>query len=101
MADDPRQLVAADREIDAAHAARLHAFASRAAVVIWSVSWGTWDHGERFIARPFINVAGGTYACSGHLSAATLDELRRKLPPGLARIEPTADDDATIVEVWL
>lgn len=94
-------LVVADREIDAAAAARLHARLQGAAVAFWSVSWRTADHGDRFIARPFLVLAQRTYACSQHLAADTLDALRAKLPPGLARLDRDAGDDPTIIEVWL
>lgn len=35
------------------------------------------------------------------LEAATLDELRDLLPPGLSRIERFPEDDPNILEVWL
>lgn len=35
------------------------------------------------------------------LRAPTLEELRRKLPPELDRLERLAADDPVIVEVWL
>ncbi len=68
-------------------------------LLIWSVTWGTADFGETFVARPQLGRSGRFM--HRHLRADTLDDLRKQLPVGLSRIERSSGDDSVIVEVWL
>jgi hypothetical protein len=94
---------AVDRVIDAAMAQRTQDTANRHNVLLlWTVTWGTADFGERFVARPQIVVAAlGPQYMRVHLEAESLDELRAQLPRGLTRLAPEPGDDTVIVEVWL
>lgn len=92
----------ADRRVDADQAQRVHNAAIRNdLLVIWTVTWGTADHGDCFIARPQTISAGRADHLNLHLAADTLDDLRSQLPAGLSRLDPDPNDDPVIVEVWL
>jgi hypothetical protein len=89
-----------DYRMDKAEARRTQNEAIRCSeLLIWTVSWGTADFGDQFVARPFLSRAGRFM--HRHLSADTLDDVRALLPVGLTRLDPEPGDDPVIVEVWL
>ena len=57
------------------------------------------DHRGLFTARP--HSAKARAPCDFVLTAPSLEELRKKLAHGLARMQRDPDDDPVIVEVWL
>ncbi|MGE3279938.1 MAG: hypothetical protein AB7H90_00980 [Alphaproteobacteria bacterium] len=68
-------------------------------LLIWTITWGTADFGEQFVARPFL--ARANRFMHRYLLGDTLDDIRAQLPPGLIRLDPQPNDDPVIVEVWL
>jgi hypothetical protein len=59
------------------------------------------DHPNDFIAREWV-VVGSFYEPRAIAArGASLDEVRAQLPPGLARIDRSPEDDPKIVETWL
>lgn len=70
-------------------------------LLIWTVTTGTKDHGNRFVARPHRIDKGGSAPLPVYLVADTLDALHDMLPPGLDRLPREPDDQAIIVESWL
>lgn len=77
----------------------------RGAVVHWTVTTGTTDLGSLFAAKAhFLIRENGkpVHKVSAHsLVAASLAELREKLPPGVTNIGRQPADDPVIVEVWI
>jgi hypothetical protein len=70
---------------------------------IWTITSGTTDYPDHFVARLFL-VGPGAVDLGGTnqvLMAGTLDDLRAQLPPHLT-CQPRDDgDDPVIVENWL
>jgi hypothetical protein len=64
---------------------------------IWTVYDSPSDYPGQFVARLYARDRGTNLA----LTAATLDQLRAMLPPGLSCIARSPDDDPVIVESWL
>lgn len=69
-------------------------------LVIWSVTTGTKDFGNRYVARPIVAPALHPRQEDGYLIADTLSGLRQKLPHGLSRMDRYPTDDPVIVETW-
>jgi hypothetical protein len=68
--------------------------------------WTVFDHPSDFphcfVARLALVSRGAALILTEDIvTADTLCELRRLLPPGLIRIERHPNDDAKIVEIWL
>lgn len=69
--------------------------------------WTIYDHPDDcplcFIARRWLIVSGNPDPVHTDeiLMADTLDELRAKLPPGLACFSRDPTDPASVVETWL
>lgn len=74
-------------------------------LVHWTVTTRTSDIGDQFAARAhFIGKEGGKSVhkvSASALVADSLAELRRKLPPGLFRLDRDRSDDPVIVETWV
>lgn len=70
---------------------------------IWTVYDHPRDFPQEFVARRHYIVRGDDQprASQDYVTAASLEELRKKLPLGLYCLPRFADDDPTIVEVWL
>jgi len=68
-------------------------------LLIWTVCENPEDHPGLFTTRPHSTKARAP--CDFVLTAPSLDELREKLPHGLARLARDPDDDPVIVEVWI
>jgi hypothetical protein len=68
---------------------------------IWTIYFDTSDYPNAYVARRFVVNAAGHAATNDMFVAATLDELRALLSPGLTRIPRFDNDDPVIVEVWL
>jgi hypothetical protein len=89
--------VMSDQVITAEMAATLHQRAlDLGAMTVWVISTAEPDHPGVLVARLITQVAT-PYA----LTAATLPELRGKLPPGLVRSERQPADPKNVVEVWV
>jgi hypothetical protein len=71
------------------------------ALGIWTVYDHPRDFPDCFVARRSLSSAGGIFMTDEVVTAATLEELRALLPPGLYRIDRDPLDDPVIVEVWL
>jgi len=67
--------------------------------------WVVYDHPrddpEHFVARRWVIGPGFGQATNESVSAETLIEIRRLLPPGLACLSRCEKDDPCIVEVWM
>ena len=61
----------------------------------WSVFEG--EHGYQAIE---LTLRGNVLVPTGGFGAPSLEELRKKLPPGLVRIEPSETDSPELVEHW-
>lgn len=59
------------------------------------------DFPEQAVARLWDCNAAGSRPTINMILAPSLDELRRRLPPGLACVDRHPEDDPAIVEVWL
>jgi len=68
---------------------------------LWTVTENPRDFPGKFVARLHVVEAGQVFATKVHMVADTLQEIRRLLPPGLARIPRSEIDDDVIVETWL
>jgi len=66
-------------------------------LAIWVVYQNPRDRPGKCIARKWLN----DQPTDEVLVAATLDELRAMLPPGLTRLGRRMEDDPVIVETWL
>lgn len=75
--------------------------AYRDALLIWTVTFGTRDFGDRYVARPHKTIRTGPQPLPVYLAADTLHELQAKLPPGLTRMTRDPSDPAVVVESWL
>jgi hypothetical protein len=71
------------------------------ALALWTVYDHPSDFPDRFIARLSLISRTGVVATQKTVSAATLEELRDRLPPGLCRLDRDPSDDPVIVETWL
>jgi hypothetical protein len=86
-----------DQVITAEMAATLHQRAlDLGDMTVWVISEDEPDHPGVLVARLITEVAT-PYV----LTAATLPELRGKLPPGLVRSERQPADPKDVVEVWV
>jgi len=71
-------------------------------LAMWTVYEHPADYPNLFVARMWLILAGGdTMRTHTVLKAATLEELRRKLPPGLVCITRSDNDPSHVVETWL
>jgi hypothetical protein len=59
------------------------------------------DYPDQFVMRRWAVSADLMLATDDMALADTLVEIRKKVPPGLYRLERFADDDPCIVEVWM
>ena len=64
---------------------------------IWTIYDSPTDLSGRFFARKWLLDQPTNQVLQGQ----TLEELRGKLPQGLARLAPAPQDDPCIVETWL
>jgi hypothetical protein len=71
------------------------------ALALWTVYDHPSDFPDRFVARLSLISRTGTVVTNETVSAATLEELRDRLPPGLHRLDRDPSDDPVIVETWL
>jgi hypothetical protein len=71
------------------------------ALALWTVYDHPSDFPDRFVARLSLISRTGTVVTNETVSAATLAELRDRLPPGLHRLDRDPSDDPVIVETWL
>ena len=68
-------------------------------LLVWAVYNSPTDHPGKFIARPYSIRRQVALRC--HLTADSLDQIRRLLPPGVVRLDRNSDDDPKIVETWV
>lgn len=91
-----------DKQITPETAGELHQrYADCGHLLLWAISTGTRDYGQKFIARPHFIRRGEHEPMGLHLEAASLDEIRAKIPAGMTRLPRDADDDPVIVESWI
>jgi len=90
-----------DREIDADEAWRVQHQASQTNdLLVWTVTTGTKDYGDKFVARPNA-IRGGPRPLPVVLIADTLETLQKKLPVGLFQMPRQIGDDPVIIETWV
>lgn len=70
---------------------------------VWVVYNRPRDFPDKYVARRWDILRGQVEPVPTveHLTADSLDEIRRLVPPCLACLPRYDDDDASIVEVWL
>jgi hypothetical protein len=68
---------------------------------VWTVYDHPSDFPDCFVARLALVSDAGVVPTQETLTAATLEELRRRLPCGLFRFNRDPADHPVIVEVWL
>jgi hypothetical protein len=71
------------------------------ALSMWTVYDHPSDYPDCFVARLSLISRAGIVTTRETITAATLEELRGKLPPGLYRLNRDPLDDPVIVEIWL
>jgi hypothetical protein len=89
-------------QIDTRYAQMVHlSAATLGQLLIWKIYDHPADFPDWYVARPHIirPKTGGPMPM--HLMAKDLDQLRALLPEGLTRLNRAADDDPSIVEVWV
>jgi hypothetical protein len=67
----------------------------------WTIYDHPRDYPDCFVARRWITKGYDVIATADTFTAATLDEVRALLPPGLIVFPRCSNDDPVIVEVWL
>lgn len=82
-----------------AEAAAIH-HTMRQRLPAWTITERPLDYPDGYIARLFLALPEPTVTDVA-LTAATLDDLRELLPPGLCPIPRDPSDDHVIVESWL
>jgi hypothetical protein len=91
-----------DRLLTASQAADLHAEMLREGVLLlWTITRGTFDYAEHYVARPHQVGKNRSGALSVYLIADDLGTLRRLLPPSLTYLGRDPADDPVIIETWL
>lgn len=79
----------------------IHAALPQEFLPMWVVFGpGTTDQSGHHVARLWLTLPEPT-ATNTLIRAASLEEIRALLPPDLARLERSADDDPNIIEVWM
>jgi hypothetical protein len=69
---------------------------------LWTVYDSPEGYAGKFVGRQLGIIRGDGPRFTGQLVvASTLERLRRMLPPGLACIARSEDDEPTIVETWM
>lgn len=69
---------------------------------MWTVYWSPLDYPGQFVARKcLIGGAPELQMTNDMYTAATLEELRDLLPPGLVLMPRDESDDPVIVETWI
>lgn len=69
---------------------------------IWTVYDHPGDYPGHYVARRFVTDANGSTATSEVMISTNLNEIRTTLESkGLVRLLRSAEDDPTIMEVWL
>jgi hypothetical protein len=68
---------------------------------MWTVYDHPSDYPDGYIARLFIIDSRNPRATSVSVTAPTLEEVRKLLPPGLYRLHRSPEDEPQIVETWL
>jgi hypothetical protein len=91
------------REITVAQALELHAEAAESGILLlWTVTDGTKDYGDQYVARPHQINKERFGPAHIHLIADSLENLRLKLRAlHLVRLDRHVKDEPIIVEVWL
>ena len=64
---------------------------------VWVVYNSPKEYPGLYVARKWVN----NVPTSEHISAESLDEIRKKIPQGLMRVPRTTQDDPVIVETWI
>jgi hypothetical protein len=67
----------------------------------WVIYQHPRDYPGEFVMRRWIIEANLLIATDEMAVAATLEEIRKKVPPGLYCLDRFEEDDPCIVEVWL
>jgi hypothetical protein len=68
---------------------------------LWVIYDHPTDHPQFYVARKWL-VGRGKYEATGDIRVGiTLDEVRRKIGPGKARLDRHVTDDPKIIEVWI
>lgn len=68
---------------------------------MWVITQNPSDFPGQFVAREWLIGAGVTAATLNHRVAATLEDIRDLVPPGLAHLPRSPSDDPVIVESWI
>lgn len=68
---------------------------------MWTVYYDLKDYPGRYVARKFWVTKSGASPSKELVTGATLDDVRKQIPPGLVCMQRYAADDPCIVEVWL
>lgn len=69
---------------------------------IWTVYERPRDFPQNYVARRSVVYTGGKLVQTAEVRiAASLDEVRARLPPGLHCMPRDPKDDPVIVEVWI
>lgn len=63
----------------------------------WTIYAHPLDYQEGFLARQYV----GIIPTETHIKGQSLEEVRAKLPPGLARLGRSDGDARAVVEVWM
>lgn len=69
-------------------------------LLMWTVTWNSSDYPRQAVARPHL-IGRELQALREVVVADSLNELRKKLPAGLTKIDRDPEDDPVIIEVWL
>lgn len=67
----------------------------------WAIYDKPVDYPEGFIARMYIATRGACSPTTTSIKAATLNDVRKQLPPGLVNLGRSPLDDPCVVETWI
>lgn len=67
---------------------------------MWTVYDHPLDFPQEIVARKTVLNRYGPVPTDDIVTGSTIDEVRAQLPPGLAMVTRSPDDDPKIVEVW-
>lgn len=70
-------------------------------LTMWVVYDHPRDYPDAFVARRWEIAPGVMIATQDAHTAATLEAVRERIPPGLYRINRDQNDEPQIVEVWV
>jgi hypothetical protein len=74
---------------------------SRGIISQWVIYNHPRDYPDHFVLRRWDIFAGDCVPSPDAVLAGTLEEIREHVPPGLYCLQRFANDDPSIVEVWI